>query len=272
MNQKTFKVDDKLELVISDIQGKDYLVVSQRVLWMRHVKPDWSIQTEVIKLENDYALVKATVLNEKGFPIGTGHQDARVADLTPKLKSKFVSKAETSAIGRALAMAGFGTQFAAEDLDEDELLSDSPVEPRVPRGPSTKIPVLPIIGRTPSDETEDSINRQLAEASEEHQEAPIVDPSSAYKKVQAMRASVSGDYVIRTGYHKGKQLKSLNNDALDGSIKYLMNAENRKKYGPLKGPHLEDYNQIKAFLDTSIMQPKSAPVVGDDLTDEDIPF
>lgn len=47
----------------------------------------------------------------------------------------FIEKAETGAIGRALALVGFGTQFCADELDEGPRLADSPaphVHPPVP--------------------------------------------------------------------------------------------------------------------------------------------
>jgi len=36
--------------------------------------------------------------------------------------------AETAAIGRALGVAGYGTQFMGDEMDEGEHLADSPVE------------------------------------------------------------------------------------------------------------------------------------------------
>jgi hypothetical protein len=38
----------------------------------------------------------------------------------------FIEKAETGAIGRALALAGFGTQFLADELEEGDRLADAP--------------------------------------------------------------------------------------------------------------------------------------------------
>ena len=46
---------------------------------------------------------------------------------TKKDFSDHTEKAETSAVGRALAMLGYGTQFAISDLDEGDRIVDSPV-------------------------------------------------------------------------------------------------------------------------------------------------
>jgi hypothetical protein len=48
-----------------------------------------------------------------------------------------VEKCETSAIGRALAALGIGTQFVGQDLSEDDQVADAPVEMR-PRTVKTK--------------------------------------------------------------------------------------------------------------------------------------
>src|SRR5262249_3254316 len=40
----------------------------------------------------------------------------------------FIEKAETGAIGRALAGLGYGTQFTGDELDEAHRIVDSPVE------------------------------------------------------------------------------------------------------------------------------------------------
>ena len=43
----------------------------------------------------------------------------------------FMEKSETGAIGRALALCGFGTQFCADELDEGSRLADSPISKRL---------------------------------------------------------------------------------------------------------------------------------------------
>jgi hypothetical protein len=39
----------------------------------------------------------------------------------------YLEKAETGAIGRALAMCGYGTQFTGDELDEGVRIVDAPV-------------------------------------------------------------------------------------------------------------------------------------------------
>lgn len=109
------------ELPIIQLKGKDYLQVAHRLVWFREEKPEWSIETEFLQITDLHSIAKATIRNEQGRIIATGHkrEDAKhFADHN--------EKSETGAIGRALALCGFGTQFAP-DLDEEHRIVDSPV-------------------------------------------------------------------------------------------------------------------------------------------------
>jgi hypothetical protein len=59
----------------------------------------------------------------------------------------YIEKAETGAIGRALAALGYGTQFAPE-FNEEHRIVDSPVEPRQEQSPrplaATKPQAVPL--------------------------------------------------------------------------------------------------------------------------------
>jgi len=106
---------------IKSIQGKDYLEVKWRIVWFREDHPKGGIITELESA--DPALIKASVLDEEGHVLGTGYGSPKTQGVS---KFRPFEGAETAAIGRALAHAGYGTQFTGED--EDEHLADSPVE------------------------------------------------------------------------------------------------------------------------------------------------
>lgn len=135
---KVFKTPAGQELPIRDIRGSDYLDVKHRFVWFREVHPDWTVETEFIERDDNYAIAKATIKNELGRVIATAHKFEDSQGF-----KDFLEKAETSAIGRALAACGFGTQFATE-LEEGERLADSPVERKVagmaPPIPMSKVP------------------------------------------------------------------------------------------------------------------------------------
>jgi hypothetical protein len=108
-------------LYLLDLKGKPYLPVAERLIWFREEHPDWSIETEFLQRDGNASLAKATIRNAEGRQIANAH----------KLETKsgfadFIEKSETSAVGRALALIGYGTQFCANELNEGERLADAP--------------------------------------------------------------------------------------------------------------------------------------------------
>lgn len=104
-----------------DLNGKDYLPVAWRIAWLRDLQPSASLETEMVKHEVGQAIFKAKVtLPDGGSATGWGSETAD--DF-----GDFIEKAETKAIGRALAALGFGTQFCV-DFDEGGAVTDAPVQ------------------------------------------------------------------------------------------------------------------------------------------------
>lgn len=121
------------ELPILNLRGKEYLEVKYRVVWFREEKPEWSIETEMLSVTTESAYARAAIKNESGRTIATSHKFE-----DKKGFPDFIEKAETGAIGRALALCGFGTQFCADEFDEGERIVDSPVEPKSGPAPVEK--------------------------------------------------------------------------------------------------------------------------------------
>jgi hypothetical protein len=119
---KTFKTPKGTELPLRDFRGKDYLDVQYRVLWMREEHPDWGIETEFVQLNQDIAIAKATIRDGAQKLLAQGTKAETPADF-----KDFIEKAETGAVGRALALCGYGTQFAQE-MEEGERVVDGPRE------------------------------------------------------------------------------------------------------------------------------------------------
>jgi hypothetical protein len=97
--------------------GQQYLPVAARLVWFREDHPDWSIETHPLHLdiEGGCVVFQAVVKDAQGRVIATASKMETRDDF-----ADFVEKAETGAIGRALAMCGYGTQFAPE-LSEGDL-------------------------------------------------------------------------------------------------------------------------------------------------------
>jgi len=90
------------------VNGADYLEVKWRVLWLRTAHPDATIVTEMVSHEGQMAVFKAEV-TVPGSGSATGWGSEQFGDFRD-----YIEKAETKALGRALAALGFGTQFCAD--------------------------------------------------------------------------------------------------------------------------------------------------------------
>lgn len=104
------------------LKGKDYLEVKWRLVWFREDHPDYGIHTELIEMDDKHAVFRAAITNAEGRHVSSGTGSESVKDF-----GDFIEKAETKAVGRALAMLGYGTQFDP-DLEEGNRIVDAPVE------------------------------------------------------------------------------------------------------------------------------------------------
>lgn len=123
---KTVQTAKGTVLPLTNLKGKDYLMVAYRIQWFNEEVPNFTIHTDFVSLTDEQTVARATVtiLDKEGKVVKTASATKRE---TKKDFSDHTEKAETSAIGRALAMLGYGTQFAVADLDEGDRLADSPV-------------------------------------------------------------------------------------------------------------------------------------------------
>jgi len=103
-----------------------YLETKWRLVWLREEHPSWRINTDIIQLE-PAVVIKATIADENGAIVATAHGTA-IDKGNAVWSGRAIEKAETAAIGRALAHAGYGTQFTEDDDEADGALADSPVE------------------------------------------------------------------------------------------------------------------------------------------------
>jgi uncharacterized protein YbdZ (MbtH family) len=95
---------------LSNFDGRDYLEVKWRLLWLRSQHPDARITSEIVQHneEGGFALFRAEVDVPNGGK-ATGWGSETVRDF-----HDYIEAAETKAIGRALAALGFGTQFCTD--------------------------------------------------------------------------------------------------------------------------------------------------------------
>lgn len=111
---------------IVNIRGKEYMTVALRVQQFREKHPDWSIVTAIVHRDADEVVMLASIVNEQGRIIATGHaEEKRKASQINSTSA--LENAETSAIGRALAAAGFGgTEFASANEVQNAIAQQKP--------------------------------------------------------------------------------------------------------------------------------------------------
>jgi predicted component of type VI protein secretion system len=109
---------------ITKVSGRDYLEVKWRLVWLRSEHPEAHIETELKEHARNTAVFRALVTLPNGAS-ATGWGSESSDDF-----GDYLEKAETKALGRALAALGFGTQFC-QDYDfgaEQQRVVDSPID------------------------------------------------------------------------------------------------------------------------------------------------
>ena len=114
----------------TDIKGKEYAEVNQRIKAFRMLYPQGFIKTELIKDEDGICIFKAVVgytlhlynneekkIEDVEHILGTGYaresQDSSFIN-----KTSYIENCETSAVGRALGMLGIGIDTGVASYEE----------------------------------------------------------------------------------------------------------------------------------------------------------
>jgi hypothetical protein len=165
------------------LKGKDYLPVAARLVWLNEEAERYTITTNILKLEDTYAVVQATVtvFDKEGNAIKTATALKR-EDKTHFMD--FLEKSETGSVGRALGMLGYGTQFAPE-FDEmagqlEPRIVDTPqVAPKVESAQNTPNSNIANLGLKPASSLGAPTNKRKPQAIEES--APEQQPTKTAK-------------------------------------------------------------------------------------------
>lgn len=104
----------------TNIKGKEYAEVNQRIKAFRMLYPDGIIETEMLSNEDGVCIFKATIgYRENGelykLATGTAYEKENSTFIN---KTSYIENCETSAVGRALGMAGFGIDTSVASYEE----------------------------------------------------------------------------------------------------------------------------------------------------------
>ena len=100
----------------TDIKGKDYAEVNQRIKAFRMVYPEGYIDTNLVSVENGVCIIHAVCGNDgKILGSGTAYEKEGSTFIN---KTSYIENCETSAVGRALGMAGFGIDVSIASAEE----------------------------------------------------------------------------------------------------------------------------------------------------------
>lgn len=101
----------------TDIKGKDYAEVNERIKVFRMLCPNGAIETELLSNNDGMVIMKATIKDEKGNILGTGTAYERENSSFIN-KTSYIENCETSAVGRALGMLGIGIDTSVASYEE----------------------------------------------------------------------------------------------------------------------------------------------------------
>lgn len=101
----------------TNIKGKAYAEVNQRIKAFRMLYPTGTIETELLENTNGVCVFKANVYTDDGDLLATGTAYEK-ENSTFINKTSYIENCETSAIGRALGIAGFGIDTSIASAEE----------------------------------------------------------------------------------------------------------------------------------------------------------
>lgn len=104
-----------------NIKGKEYVPVQERIMAFRKVYPEGFIITDLLSNENGICIIRAEVGKRAASGdiqiLGTGIAYEKETSSYIN-KTSYIENCETSAVGRALGMAGFGIDASVASFEE----------------------------------------------------------------------------------------------------------------------------------------------------------
>lgn len=104
-------------LCTTDIKGKAYVQVNERIKAFRMLIPNGTIATEIVAMEDGVVTMKTSVYDEQMHLLATGYAQEKESSSFIN-KTSYIENCETSAVGRALGMLGIGIDTSVCSAEE----------------------------------------------------------------------------------------------------------------------------------------------------------
>lgn len=115
--EKLQEVNKSLKTTL--VKGKPYVEVNERVKGYRQLYPNGQIQTEIVQINDNSVVIKATIFNDEWRIVATGYAQENKTK-TGVNSTSWLENCETSAVGRALGFAGIGIDNSIASAEEVE--------------------------------------------------------------------------------------------------------------------------------------------------------
>jgi len=117
-----------------NIKGKEYVEVNERLIHFRANYPKHGLLTEVIKIDPDWVVIKASIFDENNREVANGIAYEK-SDSSFINKTSYVENCETSAWGRALGNFGIGITGAVASAEEVQNAIKNQTKKEPPKSP-----------------------------------------------------------------------------------------------------------------------------------------
>jgi hypothetical protein len=156
-------------IVTTNIKGKEYAAVNGRINAFRRLYPQGFISTEILSMDAGVVVMKATCgyyENGQSVVLGTGMAYEREGSSNIN-KTSYIENCETSAVGRALGMAGIGvtTAVASSEEVQNAILQQQEMENDV--DPQKRVALIDEINAMMSNYSQDEKRTLFAQALQE---------------------------------------------------------------------------------------------------------
>ena len=192
-----------------------YLEVAYRKLWFRLKHPEGAIRKFIREVNDQFAIMEARVYLDRRDPEESYIANAivkRYFNSEDKLGDKYLEIAETAAVGRALADAGFGIQFTDSSENPESGVVDSPIGVSYGMGVNTITGEVMHTPQTPASAAASAVPNGVSMAAPMPQAqttpaAPVFTPTMPVEQIlPQMTMQYALNYEVDCGVFKGKKL------------------------------------------------------------------